>query len=60
MLRVYDVSSVAVGAANAIAIAKPAGVAAQPWGYRSKDASEQQGEMLITENVTLAPSQSVG
>ena len=60
VLRVYDVSSVAVSALNAIAITKPADVAAQPWGYRRKDASEQQGEMLITENVTLAPSQSVG
>ena len=60
LLRVYDVSSVAVGAANAMAITKPADVAAQPWGYRRKDASEQQGEMLITENVTLGPSQSVG
>ena len=60
LLRVYDVSGVAVGAANAIAIKKPADVTAQPWGYRRKDASEQQGAMLITENVTLGPSQSVG
>ena len=60
VLRVYDVSSVAVSAVNAIAITKPADVAAQPWDYRRKDASEQQGEMLITENVTLGPSQSVG
>jgi hypothetical protein len=58
-LRVYDVSSVAVGNVGT-AIAKPAGAAAQPWGYRVKDASEQQGEILITENVTLAPSQRVG
>ena len=59
-LRVYDVSSVAVSAADAIAIGKPTDVAAQPWGYRSKDATEQQGEILITENVTLGPSQTVG
>jgi hypothetical protein len=58
-LRVYDVSSVPLGDGG-IAIAKPAGAAAQPWGYRTKDASEQQGEVLITENVTLAPSQRVG
>jgi hypothetical protein len=58
-LRVYDVSSVAVGNGG-ISIAKPAGAAAQPWGYRAKNASEQQGEILITENVTLAPSQRVG
>jgi hypothetical protein len=60
LLRVYDVSGVALGPANAIAIAKPTDVAAQPWGYRSKDASEQQGEILITENVTLGSSQRVG
>ena len=60
-LRVYDVSNVAdSGSDGSIAIAKPADVAAQPWGYRSKGASEQQGEMLITENVTLGPSQRVG
>jgi hypothetical protein len=61
-LRVYDVSSVLVGnGENAgIAIAKPAGIIAQPWGYRVKDAGEQQGAMLITENVTLGASQRVG
>lgn len=61
-LRVYDVSSVAVGSGNngTLSISKPANVAAQPWNYRSKGASEQQGAILITENVTLAPSQRVG
>jgi hypothetical protein len=62
-LRVYDVSSVTVGPGDGnvgLSIAKPADVAAQPWGYRVKEASEQQGELLITENVTLAPSQRVG
>ena len=59
-LVVYDVSKVAVSVANAISIVKPADVAAQPWGYRSKQAGEQQGEILITENVTLGPSQRVG
>ena len=61
-LRVYDVSSVGVanGDNAGIAIAKPAGVVAQPWGYRVKDAGEQQGEILITENVTLGASQRVG
>jgi hypothetical protein len=59
-LRVYDVSAVAVGSGSGVAISKPAGAAAQRWGYRVKDASEQQGEILITENVTLAPSQRVG
>jgi hypothetical protein len=61
-LRVYDVSSVAVGSGNdaGIAITKPADAAPQRWGYRVKEASEQQGEILITENVTLGPSQRVG
>jgi len=59
-LGVYDVSKVAVNAANDISIVKPADVAAQPWAYRVKQASEQQGEMLITENVTLGASQRVG
>jgi len=61
-LEVYDVSSVVVGSASATSarIAKPAGVAPQPWGYRDKNPNEQPGEVLITENVTLAPSQTVG
>lgn len=57
-LAVYDVSRVAIGAG--IPIAKPEGVPAQPWGYRTKRDGEQQGDVLITENVTLAPSQRVG
>ena len=61
-LRVYDVTSVAIGSGNGgtLSIAKPTNVAAQPWNYPIKEASEQQGEILITENVTLAPSQRVG
>ena len=61
-LRVYDVSGVTLklDAANTIRIAKPNGVPAQPWDYRRKGATEQQGEMLIKESVTLSPSQSVG
>src|SRR5690606_13629510 len=57
-LRVYDVSDVAVSTANALAISKPLNVPHQPWDYRRKSAAEQQGELLIRENVTLAPSQS--
>jgi hypothetical protein len=62
LMRVYDVANAGAGAAGtrSLQIAKPAEVVAQPWGYRSKHASEQQGELLITENVTLAPSQRVG
>ena len=59
-LAVYDVSKVAVDAATDISIVKPADVAAQRWGYRVKQAGEQQGAILITENVTLAASQRVG
>jgi hypothetical protein len=59
-LRVYDITNVGVAPGSNVAISKPAGVAAQPWGYRSKQAGEQQGETLITENVTLGPSQRVG
>jgi len=61
-LRVYDVANVSVGAGNdgTLSIAKPTNVPAQPWSYRLKDASEEPGEILITENVTLAPSQRVG
>jgi hypothetical protein len=59
-LAVYDVSRVAAGAGNGIPIAKPVGALPQPWGYRAKQAGEQQGEILITENVTLGASQRVG
>ena len=59
-LQVYDVSNVAVTNSGAIQIAKPAGVPSQLWDYRARAATEQEGEILIRENVTLAPSQSVG
>ena len=57
-LAVYDVSSVAV--VGGISIVKPTSAPAQPWGYREKGEGEEQGDVLITENVTLAPSQRVG
>jgi hypothetical protein len=61
-MRVYDVSGVTVAAApaTAIRIAKPAGVPNQPWDYRKAAPSEKQGTLLVTETVTLSPSQSVG
>jgi hypothetical protein len=61
-MRVYDVSSVSLptGSANVTRITKPAGNANQPWDYRKAAATEKQGEVLITETVTLSPSQSVG
>jgi len=61
-LRVYDVSGVTTSAtpANVIRISKPAGVPEQPWDYRRAAPDEKQGNQLITERVTLSPSQSVG
>jgi hypothetical protein len=59
-MRVYDVTDVTVTADDAIDIAKPDGVPAQPWNYREKGSREEPGEILITENVTLGPGQSVG
>ena len=60
VLRVYDVTDVAVNRAGAIEISRPAGVPGQAWDYRARAEWEAPGEVLITENVTLAPSQSVG
>jgi hypothetical protein len=61
-IRVYDVSRVAPSTvpADAIRIRKPAGVPAQPWDYRRAVPGEKPGAQLITERVTLSPSQSVG
>jgi hypothetical protein len=61
-LRVYDVPAPAAPANtnNAIRISKPAGVPPQPWDYRRAAPTEKQGAQLITERVTLSPSQSVG
>jgi hypothetical protein len=61
-IRVYDVSAALPSAApaDAIRITKPAGVPVQPWDYRRAAAGEKQGAQLITERVTLSPSQSVG
>jgi hypothetical protein len=59
-LDVYDVSDIPVRTGDAIRIVKPAGVPAQAWNYREMAAGETQGEILIRENVTLGPSQSVG
>jgi len=59
-LSVYDVSAVPIDADKSVELAKPDGVPAQSWDYRQKSDSEQQGEMLIRENVTLSAGQSVG
>ena len=60
-LRVYAVSSAKpAGSGRVVRIAKPAGVPPQPWDYRNAAPSEKRGAQLITETVTLSPSQSVG
>ena len=61
-LTVYDVSGVVAetSPARTLAVIKPAGVADQPWDYRVAAAGEERGDVLITENVTLGGSQSVG
>jgi len=61
-MRIYDVSNVSLPAspANITRISKPAGTPSQSWDYRKPGASEKQGDVLITETVTLSPSQSVG
>jgi len=61
-LRVYDVSSVTApaGGGRVVRISKPAGVPAQPWDYRRVTPGEKPGAQVITERVTLSPSQSVG
>ena len=61
-IRVYDVSRVSLptGSTNFTRISKPAGTPFQSWDYRKPAPSEKQGDVLITETVTLSPSQSVG
>jgi hypothetical protein len=61
-ISVYDVSNVIItpDAKNSVQVAKPADVQDQPWDYRKAMPGEQRGEQLISENVTLGGSQSVG
>jgi hypothetical protein len=61
-MRIYDVSasSVAAAPANTIRIRKPEGVLNQSWDYRRADPSEKRGNIVVTESVTLSPSQTVG
>jgi hypothetical protein len=60
-LSVYDISG-AVIAPNAgnFQVTKPADVQDQPWDYRKASADEKRGDPLISENVSLGPSQMVG
>ncbi len=61
-ISVFDVSGVAVSpdSSNSVRVTKPADVRDQPWDYRKASAEEKQGDQLISENVTLGASQSVG
>ena len=61
-ITVYDVSGVAVAPtpANSVAVTKPADLPDQPWNFRKATAAEQRGGQIISENVTLGTSQSVG
>ncbi|MBN1906007.1 MAG: DUF3237 domain-containing protein [Deltaproteobacteria bacterium] len=61
-IMVFDVSGVTVkpDATNSIGVTKPSGFMDQSWDYRRASMDEKQGDLLIKENVTLSPSQSVG
>ena len=61
-MSVYELSGAATQPAGkaTVNITKPAGVPEQPWDYRKAGPTEKRGDVLVTENVTLAPSQSVG
>ena len=61
-LSIYVVSSVAAvkNGDQAVRIVKPADVPPQPWDYRKAAKTEQRGETIVTEIVTLGGSQQVG
>jgi hypothetical protein len=61
-ISVYDMSAVvtAPDATNSVRVTKPADVQDQPWDYRKAAAGEKKGDQVISENVTLGASQSVG
>lgn len=59
-MMVYDVSEAAIDSTNIAKISKPDGIPYQSWDYRKASPSEQRGEQIITENVTLGGSTSVG
>lgn len=56
---VYDVSAVNAAGAPVVRIGKPAGVPPQPRDYRHADPSEQRGEEILVETVTLGRSQAI-
>ncbi len=60
-ISVYDISNVTVkpDSTNSITVDEPTDVKDQPWDYRTA-VSERKGSVLITENVSLGGSISVG
>ncbi|MGA2854558.1 MAG: DUF3237 family protein [Verrucomicrobiota bacterium] len=61
-ITVFDVSGVAMAPtpANSVTVTKPADVQNQTWDFRKATAAERRGDQIISENVTLGASQSVG
>lgn len=59
-ISIYDVSNVTIDTSNSLKITKPENVQSQSWDYRKAQSGERKGSELITENVSLASSQSVG
>lgn len=61
-ITVYDVSGVPLvpTTANSLPVTKPTDIQDQPWDYRKATAGERRGDQIISENVTLGASQSVG
>ena len=61
-ITVYDVSGVVLvpTTANSVQLSKPTDVQDQSWDYRKATAGERRGDQIVSENVTLGASQSVG
>jgi Protein of unknown function (DUF3237) len=61
-ISIYDVSNITVSKdeAQLLRVTKPADLPSQPWDYRKAAKTEQRGEIIVTETVTLGGSQSVG
>lgn len=61
-LTVFDVTSVnnSNSTANAIHVKKPEGIPNQPLDFRHAASTEKRGDVIVTEEVALGGSQSVG
>jgi hypothetical protein len=58
-LSIYEVSDVAMDAAQAVKIQKPTDRPPQPWSFRVADAGEERGETILNEGVALGRSQAI-